>query len=115
MFSKLLDWSTTDPTYHTVTMLHHLNWPEGTAPKNTLTLFEMVHGLKKIDSDRTVVHGSTGVGRTGTFIALWHLINQIHEQEDFLNVFQTVLNLRKDRKFMVRTLLQISFIRLYKS
>jgi protein tyrosine phosphatase len=89
-------------------MLQHLNWSDGTAPKNPLTLFDMVHSLKKMDPDCTVVHGSTGVGRTGTFIALWHLINQIHEQEDFLNVFKTVLNLRKDRKFMVR-LLQIVF------
>ena len=95
-------------------MLQHLNWPEGTAPKNALTLFEMVHGLKKIDSDRTVVHGSNGVGRTGTFIALWHLINQIHEDEDFLNVFQTVLNLRKDRKFMVRRHCILVFLNLHK-
>ena len=93
-------------------MLHHLNWPEGTAPKNTMILFEMVHGLKKIDSDRTLVHGSAGVGRTGTFIALWQLINQIHKDEDFLNVFETVLNLRKDRKFMVRKILQITFLQL---
>ena len=89
-------------------MLHHLNWPEGTAPKNTMILFEMVHGLKKIDSDRALVHGSAGVGRTGTFIALWQLINQIHKNEDFLNVFETVLNLRKDRKFMVIRILKIS-------
>ena len=95
-------------------MLHHLNWPEGTAPKNTMILFEMVHGLKKIDSDRTLVHSSAGVGRTGTFIALWQLINQIHKDEDFLNVFETVLNLRKDRKFMVRRILKISFLQLHK-
>ena len=93
-------------------MLHHLNWSDGTAPKNTLTLFDMVHSLKKMDPDVTVVHGSNGVGRTGTFIALWQLINQIHKDEDFLNVFETVLNLRKDRKFMVRKILQISFLQL---
>ena len=91
-------------------MLQHLNWQDGTAPKNTETLFEMVHSLKKFDPDCALVHGSSGVGRTGTFIALWQLINQIHEGQDFLNVFKTVLNLRKDRKFMVRNMIDTLYL-----
>ena len=50
----------------------------------------------------TVIHCNDGVGPTGTFIALSQLIDKIHSNAQKLNVFQTVLDLRKERKYMVR-------------
>ena len=50
----------------------------------------------------TLVHCNDGVGPTGTFIALSQLIDKIHSNAQKLNVYQTVLDLRKERKYMVR-------------
>ena len=85
-------------------MFHHLDWPENGVPKDPLTLFEIIHDLEKMNSQCTLVHCSGGVGRTGTFIALMLLIDQVLLKAKHLNVFQTVLDLRYDRKFMVRNL-----------
>ena len=85
-------------------MFHHLAWQEYGVKKNSFTLFDIIHSLKDMSSNCTLVHCNDGVGRTGVFIALFHLIHEIHCQAKHLNVFQTVINLRKDRKFMVRKL-----------
>jgi protein tyrosine phosphatase len=45
---------------------------------------------------------SAGVGRTGTFIALDTLLEQA-AVEDTVDIFGTVLNMRKDRASMIQT------------
>lgn len=56
---------------------------------------------------------SAGVGRTGTLIALDILLQAINREQD-IDIFGTVLNLRRDRKNMVQTevnfLLNVLFI-----
>ena len=99
MFSHFLDLTTNSEQI--VSMFHHLAWQEYGVKKNSFTLFDIIHSLKNMKSNRTLVHGNDGVGRTGVFIALYDLINEIHSKGKYLNVFQTVLDLRKDRKFMV--------------
>ena len=91
-------------------MFHHLDWPEYDVPKDHLTLFEIIHSLKKMNSHCTLVHGSGGVGRTGTFIALMLLVDKILSKARYVNVFQTVLDLRSYRKFMVRNLINAVFL-----
>ena len=83
-------------------MFHNISWPDFEIPKNCLIIFDIIHSLKFMNFDLTVVHCSDGVSRTGVFISLVQLINEIHKHPQTLNVFQTVLSLRKDRKFMVR-------------
>ena len=99
IFSYFLDLTTNSEQI--VSMFHHLAWQEYGVKKNSFTLFDIIHSLKNMKSNRTLVHGNDGVGRTGVFIALYDLINEIHNKGKYLNVFQTVLDLRKDRKFMV--------------
>ena len=100
MFSFRTDW--TENSEHIVTMFHYMDWPENSVPKDPLTLFEIIHCLEKMNSQCTLVHCGGGVGRTGTFIALMLLMDQILSKAKYVNVFQTVLDLRNDRKFMVR-------------
>ena len=57
----------------------------------------------------TLVHCNDGVGPTGTFIAISQLIDKIHSNAQKLNVYQTVLDLRKERKYMVRNINYCSF------
>ena len=80
-------------------MWHYLVWPDFGLPKDSPVLYKVVNYLKK--SQRTVVHCSAGVGRTGTFIALSNLINLVEANAEYLNLFQTVLDLRKYRPYMV--------------
>ena len=46
---------------------------------------------------------SAGAGRTGTYIAIDNLINEINQTEH-IDVFNAVLNMRRNRKDMVQTL-----------
>jgi protein tyrosine phosphatase len=49
-----------------------------------------------------VVYYSAGVGRTGTFIALDHLLDQA-KTENMVDVFNTVYMMRSKRVNMVQT------------
>ena len=89
-------------------MWHYLVWPDFGLPKDSPVLYKVVNYLKK--SQRTVVHCSAGVGRTGTFIALSNLINLVEENAQYLNLFQTVLDLRKYRPYMVSTYFNVSYV-----
>ena len=63
-----------------------------------------------------IVHCSAGVGRTGTFIALDHLLQELEEgkfdgvAEDEDPVFEAVKRLREQRMFMVYKPIQYAFI-----
>ena len=96
----LLDWK--NEAQQNVVLWNYLAWPDNGTPNDPWTLIEIIHSLKEMEPNCTVVHCNTGAGRTGTFIALKQLIDKILSKAEHINVFQTVLDLRKDRKFMVR-------------
>lgn len=52
---------------------------------------------------------SAGVGRTGTFIALWILIDKI-KNEHKVNVREVVAKLREQRVQMVQTFVQYEYL-----
>ena len=82
-------------------MFHYIAWPDFGVPKDPFLLFEMIHMLSKLNVNCTVVHCSAGVGRTGVFIALAKLVEKLHTDICHVEIFQTVLDLRNNRKFMV--------------
>ena len=53
-----------------------------------------------------------GVGRTGTFIAIDRLLQELHSGAPSISVFNTVLELRKHRPLMVQTEEQYIYIHL---
>ena len=61
-------------------------------------------------ASKVVVHCSAGVGRTGTFIALYRLVDMIKAGliTDTVDIYNEVFQLRSDRCWMVRQLLTIS-------
>ena len=82
-------------------MFQHITWPDFGIPKDLFSIFELIHVVSQINSNCMLVHCSAGVGRTGVFFALAKLIETFHSDAHYLNIFQTVLELRKSRKFMV--------------
>ena len=85
-----------------VKMLQYTQWPDAGVPDSPDVLFDMISTLKQWNPSVTLIHCSAGVGRTGAFIALSKLIDQVKSNSDYVDVFQTVLDLRQDRRMMVK-------------
>ena len=57
------------------------------------------------------MHCSAGVGRTGTFIGLYKLIQDFRDEDlDTLDPFETVLEMRRQRKKMVQKPVQYFYL-----
>ncbi|NXK89084.1 PTPRV phosphatase, partial [Formicarius rufipectus] len=97
-----------------VSHLHYTAWPDHGIPESTasiMTFRELVreHIQSSKDSGPTLVHCSAGVGRTGTFIALDRLLQQM-KQEKVVDIFGVVYALRMNRYLMIQTLSQYIFL-----
>ncbi|XP_010127888.1 PREDICTED: receptor-type tyrosine-protein phosphatase V-like [Chlamydotis macqueenii] len=97
-----------------VSHLHYTAWPDHGIPESTtsiITFRELVreHIQSTKDAGPTLVHCSTGVGRTGTFIALDRLLQQMKE-EKVVDTFGVVYALRMNRHQMIQTLSQYIFL-----
>lgn len=90
--------------------------PEGSDREALLELIKLSASKCTSDNPR-VVHCSAGVGRTGTFIALDHLLREL-ESGQLLQVtdpetdpvFETVNQMREQRMMMVYNEMQMQFI-----
>ncbi|XP_059191053.1 receptor-type tyrosine-protein phosphatase eta isoform X2 [Centropristis striata] len=97
-----------------VRQFHFTAWPDHGVPQTTELLISFRHLVREhMDQysrhSPTVVHCSAGVGRTGTFIAIDHLIFQI-ERENIVDVYGIVHDLRMHRPLMVQTEDQYVFL-----
>ncbi|NXA42270.1 PTPRV phosphatase, partial [Eudromia elegans] len=97
-----------------VSHLHYTAWPDHGVPESTASIMafrdivqEHIQSTK--DAGPTLVHCSTGVGRTGTFIALDCLLQQM-KQEKIVDIFGVVYTLRMSRYQMIQTLSQYIFL-----
>jgi len=103
-----------DGTSTEVSQLQTVKWADLTAPDSTKIMMDMVHKAKELNSspeDPILVHCSAGVGRTGTFIAVFKLVDDYHDKRKrFLNVYKTVMKMRKQRMKMVQKPEQYSYI-----
>ena len=94
-----------------VTQLQTIKWADLTAPDDTKILRDLVHQAMDINTnkDPILVHCSAGVGRTGTFIGVYKLV------EDFMNnrpldFQETVQDMRRCRTRMVQKKQQYHYI-----
>ncbi|KAI4149187.1 MAG: hypothetical protein LQ340_004758 [Diploschistes diacapsis] len=115
-------------TYDTTTKtIHHLlflAWPDHGVPENSdraalLSLIKLSRDKNSGWTNPPVIHCSAGVGRSGTFIALEHLLEEIEgglldnasalaADED--PIFDTVSALREQRMMMVQSDMQFAFL-----
>ena len=94
-----------------LTQLQYKGWPDHGVPASTDDLLDVrrlmkTMRLKCLDPESPIlVHSSTGVGRTGTFIAFDNIASSIEKRgktEDVNDIVQCVSNLREERCQMVR-------------
>lgn len=102
-----------DEECHEVYHFHFVAWRDFLAPDQPSWLLRFIKRVNEHyspDRGPILVHCSAGVGRTGTFLAIDMLINQIDNGAQEINVFDCVSKLRHQRNFLVQSLRQYIFV-----
>ncbi|XP_052810165.1 tyrosine-protein phosphatase 10D-like [Mya arenaria] len=84
---------------------HFTSWPDFGVPKKEQVLVRFVRMVREKlikDAGPIIVHCSAGVGRSGTFVVLDRMLQRIKDH-DSVDIFNAVLELRKQRVWMVQT------------
>ncbi|XP_015818255.3 receptor-type tyrosine-protein phosphatase beta [Nothobranchius furzeri] len=95
-------------------LFHYTVWPDHGVPESTQSLIQFVRTVRDYvdrspSTGATVVHCSAGVGRTGTFIALDRVLQQL-DSKGTIDLYGTVFDLRLHRQHMVQTECQYAFL-----
>ncbi|CAM9997386.1 unnamed protein product [Bubo scandiacus] len=93
---------------------HYTVWPDHGVPETTQSLIQFVRTVRDYinrtpDTGPTIVHCSAGVGRTGTFIALDRILQQL-DSKDTVDIYSAVHDLRLHRVHMVQTECQYVYL-----
>jgi len=100
-----------------VVQLHFIGWPDHGAPSSN-DFFHLIDEMEKLPQGKLLVHCSAGIGRTGTLVAFLQahremkatifdtIANGTEPQIDLVN---TIISLREQRRGMVQTYEQMSF------
>ncbi|KAM8892397.1 receptor-type tyrosine-protein phosphatase beta isoform 2-T2 [Spinachia spinachia] len=93
---------------------HYTVWPDHGVPETTYSLVQFVRTVRDFvdrspGSGPAVVHCSAGVGRTGTFIVLDRVLQQL-DTGDVLDIYGSVFDLRLHRSHMVQTESQYAYL-----
>ncbi|KAJ8040644.1 Receptor-type tyrosine-protein phosphatase mu [Holothuria leucospilota] len=102
-----------DDKIHTVQQIQLHMWPFRGVPEDISDLIAVIKKVKALQERDTagplLVHCSNGSGATGTFVAIYSLMDALKESKT-ISVFNCVNNMRKDRMDMVQTRIQYLFI-----
>ncbi len=94
-----------------VKQYQYTGWPDFGAPENTVPILQLCREVAKSGPRRLLVHCSAGVGRTGTYLALLKIIDEIETGQEFIDIYNTVLELRSHRVQMVN-IMTLEYLRL---
>ncbi|XP_015667280.1 receptor-type tyrosine-protein phosphatase beta [Protobothrops mucrosquamatus] len=97
-----------------IRQFHYTVWPDHGVPETTQSLIQFVRTVRDYinrtpQAGPTIVHCSAGVGRTGTFIALDRLLQQL-DSKDSVDIYGAVYDLRLHRVHMVQTECQYVYL-----
>ena len=85
--------------------LHTSSFIDGAVPRDSRVILDLVFHVQELVSKKpgpVIVHCSGGAGRTGTFIAVFKLVEEYDDDGvEELDVFDTVLTMWKQRMKMV--------------
>ena len=95
-----------DSQCKTITQLHYTAWPDHGVPDNTMSLVSFIRHVRKLQpvsqEHPLLVHCSAGVGRTGMFILL-DIIMQQMKAEGCINVQHYLRKMRMQRMKMIKS------------
>ncbi|XP_038048236.1 receptor-type tyrosine-protein phosphatase kappa-like [Patiria miniata] len=93
-----------------VKQFHYTTWPDMKPPEYPAPLLNFMRVVNAEHNEgRTIIHCSAGVGRTGTYICLESMLEQI-KQEGQVNVLAFIHRMRQNRIKMVQTPEQYKFL-----
>ncbi|KAF5893464.1 receptor-type tyrosine-protein phosphatase beta-like, partial [Clarias magur] len=98
----------------TVRQFHYTVWPDHGVPESTQSLVQFVRTVRDYinrtpGSGPSIIHCSAGVGRTGTFIVLDRVLQQLNTK-DTVDIYGAVFDLRLHRSHMVQTESQYMYL-----
>lgn len=97
-----------------VTHYWYRNWLDNDVPRHLQTLLTLINAVESDKSSLAsnspiLVHCSAGVGRTGVFIVLYHLLERIKFNDQKIDLFEYIAFLRWQRPYLVGILPQYKY------
>ena len=89
-----------------VRQFHFTSWPDHGVPQYATAMLAMVRRVQAFhlpEGGPMVVHCSAGVGRTGTFIVIYSMLERMKAARQMVDIYGHVSLLRTQRNYMVQT------------